>query len=874
MDPEGETDLTHRLEHQELDPLKPYRQPGNERIFGAPIINPLTWIPTAQQDSGWKQAVLDYATQSGHDISTYVPGLDAFSLIGRLNKFIHAGDAIRAAARAAGRVVPQAVHHRAGELMELGRSNLSTSHDALQGITQPALNIHRAEQGGARHLHAAREAEYHAALAPHEQGIHQLDQTLRALGFTAKDLKDPAKLAQIPAAQLQTLREVNKITDTALWRDGTPEVRRSMLRRGFVPSHADRGRPTTNLIERDFGEHYLPEQEIYDPANAAAAKAARGFSYSRGGVKRSAHNQAKTGNQATAPLFERFQNRLESGAYLEAKRRSEKNTIQRLGFAPSNLPRTTERITAIQDRIAKGAAKPGDTKRLGAYQRLFNSQVVEADKAKQLRDAFTAPGATHSDSKIGGVFSGEQSAQGRAARDLAFLGENTGKAFSKTGAVNKLKSAKVIAERSKNRLGELGRGVGNLNDLKYTLKKVDGNALHYVGNSVDRSKNELKQLRKNAVRADLAHINLLEGNDIVSAIGKRVNKDKAYTGDLQIPDALHQRLFGDRVRQEPGVAETLGHGAAGVMFANPLPHYVGNIIEQQTFAGGGLSAVLGGIGKAIKLARHDPQALAEVDEAKRVGATYEKGYESDEAAKPFFPNATHPAKKAANTIIGGAKGAYQGLQRGLTLGHEGQVSELFQRYLKEGKSPEDAAEEVRQTFGRPYETSKEAQKAKANGIPFANWLMSTVPRSTKKLLGSARSRNNLKAYSRGVQDVNSDVFEPEYGVEFNPGGFASRATGLVLRPAAYAASQSLDNALHQTGSNAKANLGDVAKEAVPFLGAAQELGGQPLTPNQRLRGGYKKLPWFLKAPLLTGGYYTHAETPMQKIKRELKREGL
>jgi hypothetical protein len=143
------------------------------------------------------------------------------------------------------------------------------------------------------------------------------------------------------------------------------------------------------------------------------------------------------------------------------------------------------------------------------------------------------------------------------------------------------------------------------------------------------------------------------------------------------------------------------------------------------------------------------------------------------------------------------------------------------------------------------------------------------------MAGSAKSRNLLKQFARVDEDANADIFEPEYGVEWNPGGFAPRAASLALRPAPYFGGESMDTALHDTATQGKRSGWDAAKGYVPYMGLSNLMPwSQVLDDAQRARRGVKKLPQWAKMMTLGGSYFTPAETRHHKYLREAKREGL
>jgi hypothetical protein len=398
------------------------------------------------------------------------------------------------------------------------------------------------------------------------------------------------------------------------------------------------------------------------------------------------------------------------------------------------------------------------------------------------------------------------------------------------------------------------RGGKEFAPLLHALPTDTTKATGKVHRLADRAERDLELKNASNATAAAAHHAREARNAAVSQIEQGVGSDPLYGGNVGMPSPLHERLFGPKVHTEPGVFQGVGRGIKSAMFTWPGAHAVGNEAEQQVFAGGGLGTLARGMVESVKLGRKDPAALARMNFTKQHGATHEHGFEH---RVPQW----NPVSKWLN--------------QGLTLSHEGQTSALMDKYIKDGLSPADAAEEVRKTFGRPHEQAKEVKKGEAAGGLFWNWLLGTVPRSAKKMMGSVKSRNNLKQFARVDEDANADVFEPEYGVEWNPGGFASRAASLAIRPAAYFGGESMDTALHETAAQGKRSPWDAAKGYVPFMGLSNLApGSQVLTDAQRARGGYKKLPEWAKMMSLGGSYFTRAETPHAKLMRELKREGL
>jgi hypothetical protein len=992
LDPEGDVPATHRLEQQEAS-WTDQHVPGMREARAANARLP-------QADPGLSQGILDFMTQSGRDISTFVPGWDVLSLGSRALRMAGAYRALGAGGRAIGGALPEGVRKAAAAANENIRSTFTTSHDPLKGMQQSGLNITRSHEGGARHLQAKREAEY-APVADRQTTLAQLGQTLKTHGLTGQDITSRNPLGihnainHIPLHQRLALHQENKLTDAALWREGSPQAHGQMRARGYTPSAEDAALPNANLVQGDYGRRYIPEQSIPDAEVAAEADAARGFSISRGGVKRSRHDVAKHGGpQHLAPLDERFANRLQSSAYLEPKRRAEQNIIRDLGLTPTQVGKTDARITDLQQRLAltpKGTPEHDLlAKHVEKYKALHQRQTAAAYKDSLLREKHLVPGGSIADTKnealrqqlaqtpldhpdrealeqavadhknpLSGILRGKKTAERSAARDVAFHGGDASAAFNEHGKALGQVSTGASGEKYRQRLlaatgAETRKTTTNaaLRDLDTRLSKMglkqqqrvtkkiadlrarqamrerrnlasleniakpkvkpepetpnifdlphlsnrkltheipksspimqriaelrDERArrggkefaplLHSLPTDTTKATGRVHRLADRAARdAALKHSSFdtaaagyaadLARNKAVSKITKGVEADPLYQGNVEMPSPLHDRLFGPKVYEPPLWPEHVANFAKHLMFLNPLPHGGENVPGQQIFAGGGLGTAARGVAEAVKIARKDPEALKRLDFTKQHGAIHEHGYEK------HIPGENIAAK------------AYRATQRPLTISGEGQASALMHKYLHEGMTPEDAAEEVRKTFGHPHESSKFSKAGKRFGAPFAKWVFETVPTAAKKMATSPHSRNALKQFARADVDANADIFEPEYGVEWRPGGFADKAAELAIKPASYFSGPSVTPSMQEEGEEGKRGVWDAVKGYVPYS-SLLEMGKQPLTPMQRARGGYADLPAWAKAMQPVGSSFKRAETPLHILQRELKREGL
>jgi hypothetical protein len=752
LDPEGDIPATHRLQQQEAS-WADQHIPGMREAREANARLP-------QPDNGFTQAINDFQTQSLRDAATYVPGLDVFSLGSRALRMAGAYRALGAGGRAIGRALPAGVRNAAATVNEHVRGGLTTSHDPLKGMQQSGLNITRAREGGARHLQAQREAEY-APVPERQATLAQLGETLKHHGLTGSDITSRNPLGihnainHIPLHQRLALHQENKLTDAALWRQGSPQAHGQMRARGYAPSTADAALPSTNLIQGDYGRRYIPEQTIRDAEVSDEATAARGFSINRGGVKRSAHDTAKHGApQNLAPLDERFANYLHSAAYLEPKRRAEQNIIRDLGLTPTQVGRTDARITDLKERLAltpKGTPEHDLlAKHIGKYQGLHTRQTAAAYKDALLREKHLKPGATGSvadakheqlrqqlaqtpedhpdrealeravaahENPLSGILRGKKTAEQVAARDVAWHGGDASAAFNDEGKLQgtlstgasgeKLRQRRLAATGAETRraatnaamrdldarLSKMGlkqqkkvtkkigdlrtkqamRERGNLESLeKHATPKVKpepetpnifdlphlssrklthelpksspvmkriaelrdarerrGGAefaplLHSLPTDTTKATGKVHRLADRAERDAAVKRSSLETaakeqaakearNAGIAKVKQGVEEDPLYQGKIEMPSPLHDRLFGPKVYEPPGLGEHIANFQKHLMFLNPLPHGGGNVGEQQALAGGGWGAAAHGVAEAVKIARKDPEALKRLD---------------------------------------------------------------------------------------------------------------------------------------------------------------------------------------------------------------------------------------------------------------------
>jgi len=327
----------------------------------------------------------------------------------------------------------------------------------------------------------------------------------------------------------------------------------------------------------------------------------------------------------------------------------------------------------------------------------------------------------------------------------------------------------------------------------------------------------------------------------------------------EMPEALHDRMFGEKVIQEPSwLQQNVAKPFRTSLFANIVPH-VSNLNQQMGVGGkfGGWSASAEGAAHAARQIAGDPQALKEAEEARLHGAMPVHGYGSHEVQK-------NPVARA-----------YNAQQNVLTKIHEGQATVMFHKARKAGLSGPDAAHEVRKAFGNPDEQSQFTKDVSRTGAPFASWVTSTVPRGAVNSISSQKGRASLKNYARATSDINQDYFEPEYGVDLDPGGFSSRVANFAFEPGRYWSSPSVKGTYTAMGEDSKQRgTGDIIKSYVPG-GGLLDIVKQPLKPKEQAQRSAKPMPLWLRAPaVIGGGHFSKSETPRHKAVRELIRQGL
>jgi hypothetical protein len=621
FDPEGSLDVAHRGEQKVIAPALAAL---NQHLPG--------WAQGRMPNPvGPEQAGLDFAWQIGTDPQTQAaiaatlgagipvvgPLLAATAAVLDpivLAKWGHEAAGGGKLLRAMSERVPEGMRTAVGKHIEKAKSGFSTSHDPLKGYTQPGLNLQRAEEGEQRFLQHHRLGEYHAAILPMEDEIHKLDAIMRERGLNSSDLATADGINRLPPAARRTLRRINAITDKALWREGTLDVRRSMKRRGFRPTAEEAKLAPTNLITKDFGKHYLPEQNIFDEAASKELKAARGWSYNRGGVKQSKFDiQKNEFAQPTDPLFERLGQRLEHSAYLEPKRRMEQTMIRKLGLHPSNAASTAERMEHLKTKLTltpkadqllarlspeqRSAAEQmlaGEVdvvadpkvmstvsriqsantqrqaleKHLGKYQTLFGKQAGEVAENEQRRAKYLRPDAPQTETKLPGVLRSHEEATARAVNQSRFLGKSLEAAFNDEGERLGHVNTGRASERAQNKTVEAGRARRDEEAVRKQLRKSEasrGKETARVEKAVETGKAQLsKQAEKGVDAAIKSDQNLTAGLKEVPGLNEQQQVGYARSGGGMLGEGLTGKIDGQSAIDAEAAAKAKKlHGQRG-----------------------------------------------------------------------------------------------------------------------------------------------------------------------------------------------------------------------------------------------------------------------------------------------------------------------
>jgi hypothetical protein len=453
VDPAHATETTHAAERNLIETASGGHYPE--------------WMAEPGKWGPWAQLGADVVTETAADPATYVPGLDFFSVGKRLVK---AAGMVPGARRAATAVVKSKPVDRL-------LSATIEGHGLRKAVQRPGEDIVKGHEGAAHNAQQRAETGYTTLVEQHRPALEAYDHQRLLLRTEMGQLADAAKTGSATAQQrMAALKQAYDQTQSLIppeirsallqraYREGTPEVRRQVLAKGYKPTAEDRARQPLNILHR-FQDEYEPTQTLLSPDELAQTAGA--VRYVRQGNKKASFDLPKAGGTPDDPLADRVLDRLVRGARLENYHGSRRAILGGLGLAPGpDVTRTMARLTAARAAgnaeavgryeallgrqnaaLAEQEGRRGRTLQSDAVNTTQKAEFLDANtaRARVLRDARVTddhvippgligklePGSTIADTTAAAqrVTSGKQS-----VRDLARLSAVTRGAAEKTGA--------------------------------------------------------------------------------------------------------------------------------------------------------------------------------------------------------------------------------------------------------------------------------------------------------------------------------------------------------------------------------------------------------------------------------------------------------
>jgi hypothetical protein len=299
-----------------------------------------------------------------------------------------------------------------------------------------------------------------------------------------------------------------------------------------------------------------------------------------------------------------------------------------------------------------------------------------------------------------------------------------------------------------------------------------------------------------------------------------------------IPQGLHDRLFGEEVRPQPTFAKDLADLQREALFAfTSLPHKK-NISVLQMMGPGGAPALARGLRHSHLMKKGDPKTLERVQQLEQVGGTehHALGAQFEPPGYEKALGRLGPVGKKVGGFIGArAKGVNEALERFDT----GQRLGLEDALKKQGHTGFDAGGEIRDVLGDygGNESPFARDMRQRLGAAFPHWSYDIVPKATHRAI--MKQPRTTRALARGETDFNADVMEPTFGTDLHVGGPLEEGLGLFANPAGYATSPSRlgvygqGYTLADQARKGKLSTGvsEVTRSYVPGLGIAQNLTG-------------------------------------------------
>jgi hypothetical protein len=425
LHPAQATEETHNLERARHLPVwEEPKNPGEAAAADMPITLPGPYPMTAPLAAFRRLGQLgeDMAVETFYDPITYAPGADVVSVGKRALGYLGKVPSVLRAAKAIKESKP----------VDRLLSGVVEGHDLRKSVTRSGEDIVKGHEGAAANWRHRTEQEYAKLIERNRAVLDQIQTEREGIRQRAESLTELEKgldpeskailrkrlepqRAAIAKEYAATTAQVPAEIRTALlqraYREGTPEVRRQALKKGYRPTAQEQAAPALNILH-GLNDEYEPTQRLFDKETLAAT--AGPIHYVRQG-KTATFDLRKMGGVPDDPLADRLLDRLVRGARIEAYHGSRRNILRDLGLTlpgVTNVPRTMGRISAAQ--------AAGDAKRLQRYENVLSAQNEAAKSAEAARAANLKPGAPMETQTL--EYLDPVTARARALRDAKLAG--------------------------------------------------------------------------------------------------------------------------------------------------------------------------------------------------------------------------------------------------------------------------------------------------------------------------------------------------------------------------------------------------------------------------------------------------------------------
>lgn len=389
IDPAHATEYTHGAEHNILHnalhipdiPADAWKNP---------------WLSTPLRIG---QVGLDFATETGLDAATYVPGLDAFSvgkrLVGAAGKVGSAIAKVPTIARGIDKAKP--VTDKVASVVDRMKTGAVEGHDLRKGVQRSGENIVKGHEIAGTDATHREEQSYADLVEKHRPALDAIDEQRAGIRARLTELDPLAKLGhQKSTAEVNALHaayretynhippEIRDAYNRRAYLEGTPEVRRQVEKRGFKPSAEDAAQPVINKLH-GLNDEYEPTQKIFEKKDLDWSGAP--VQYVKQGRMKAPFDQQKTGGEPDAPLADRILDRLVTGARVTNNYATRAKILRDLGLSPIS------ETSIARTRAALDAARAsGDTAKVARLEQLSQRQDAAQQASEQLRTQHLQPG--------------------------------------------------------------------------------------------------------------------------------------------------------------------------------------------------------------------------------------------------------------------------------------------------------------------------------------------------------------------------------------------------------------------------------------------------------------------------------------------------